>query len=1122
MKVQIKKLISSVLALAMTASLFTTSLVSAAPILPMSTITDYKIAGFSYNTCNEVFTYKEVNFTGKAIYAPGWIHDNAGNNVVINLSEIAENSSLIDTATLKVTLDLRSPEAGAVQEFKVISAALPTYEDGSYIAYEDMQKEVDGTKINNIIKAGQVFDPEAPDQKRFELTYGNTTLPTITFDVKDWVLTQLEDDDATNDVMAFALCNVGYDAEGNKGYLSKHASSTAKCTCAYCADPNTTFYAAHINAGVNSISLEVTYIDDSVVKAQELVDLKADIAAGNQTAVDSKLAEIWGSDDYYYKKYQDLNNKEAVHSAILATEEFWQLKKSVKTAVITAYDAENVLALNKKVYSGLQNVGKNSEYVVTGINCTGGTSFASQGKDIVTGEWNAVRGLKFAYNLTSLQDTKEFIKYVGFTPAQGINEYKTGGNNYCEPITAGMAEGGAVVPAPISAEKFSDITDRAQLVNATSEPLATDPSAIPTQHIWDRNITAEQNDQTNGEIITFDTVDITEDFTSKVDDGIASYIFWLVNRDRKSTGYYNGAIHSSVTVEYVSAPELFETGTTEKKVKYLSLFDADLATTYASLADTMKAVVDEHIINSTATDMQTLVGDVKALISSDSVALPLIKEAISSEDTEEIKSYIQLIMGGKSYEFARYEGCADAVNAALAEVNNDDLTTEIFAATVKAAVADAMAARKTVLEDYVYYSNMRPNIDINGTSDNAFHTAIKVEPFLTSNLVQKQNNPQMHTGQYTVSSGQKVYLDLSRIEGTEEFIKYASFVPMINAWGFCSQTKDDVYLRPDEVVAGEAITAVVVPAKVPAGYTYEELKADYKLAYDDRAHLAVVGDDALRTDAAAIPTQYVVNAEEAAKVNNYESSVEQGGRQTVDMDMDVVDITADLKARIANGDDMASYNFWLNPGKEVPAGVTSVSSLPEYWSKILTNNDEYKVYIEYVTEDEFIANVKTSDNTKAYVEFVLTDVNANVWENQVTAEAEAQILEAARNHDCATYAEFRTMVNNLVKAQRDTDLVLSDITTKDNGYSVSITNQTDDVKPMFVVAAAYGENNKMLASVIYTEAGNIVEKIDVRGNAGFTFAFDGVEGVKEIKVFCWADAATIKPYCDAKTYTVTQ
>ncbi len=181
----------------------------------------------------------------------------------------------------------------------------------------------------------------------------------------------------------------------------------------------------------------------------------------------------------------------------------------------------------------------------------------------------------------------------------------------------------------------------------------------------------------------------------------------------------------------------------------------------------------------------------------------------------------------------------------------------------------------------------------------------------------------------------------------------------------------------------------------------------------------------------------------------------------------------------------------------------------------------YMLYPEIISDDKDVAFRfrNTPTITAEYMN------NYDLYEMYKTNEAErSNIIDAfAFINDITLTQDSQTIANTIgvpenlglfeskIRNYKLLEVTMSEITVTETGYSVDITNNTDNALPIFVAACAFGENNKMLSSKVF-------EKSQIEGSDSFSFDFEGVLDIKQVKVFCWSDSSIIKPYCPNKLY----
>jgi len=87
--------------------------------------------------------------------------------------------------------------------------------------------------------------------------------------------------------------------------------------------------------------------------------------------------------------------------------------------------------------------------------------------------------------------------------------------------------------------------------------------------------------------------------------------------------------------------------------------------------------------------------------------------------------------------------------------------------------------------------------------------------------------------------------------------------------------------------------------------------------------------------------------------------------------------------------------------------------------------------------------------------------------------------------------------------------------------TISLKNYTDSVKPIKLVAAAYGAGNRMLGAQVITEpvTGSMDTFLPANDVKIFDYSLTGLPtGTQYIRVFAWNDFTNISSYCGAYTY----
>lgn len=232
-----------------------------------------------------------------------------------------------------------------------------------------------------------------------------------------------------------------------------------------------------------------------------------------------------------------------------------------------------------------------------------------------------------------------------------------------------------------------------------------------------------------------------------------------------------------------------------------------------------------------------------------------------------------------------------------------------------------------------------------------------------------------------------------------------------------------------------------------------------------------------------------------ALVNAYAKSEVSIGMPNVGGNYDFVfsyDITSDIKA-LENG--QGSLYYMIHPqkidnGNFVDFRFRNVPKIN------VTYKNAYDLYTLYKAAD---------DRKKAEI----IDVFAFIYDIELAQNSET--IAAGLNTD-----SFDDFENGILK-YKQYDVTIGTIEKTETGYTVDITSHKNGQQPIFAVACAYGENNKMLTSVVFDKTA-----IDSKATESFAFDFASTDGISEIKVFCWNSSDIMKPYCENRTYTVTK
>ncbi|MDY3929735.1 MAG: hypothetical protein SOZ34_10295, partial [Clostridia bacterium] len=125
-------------------------------------------------------------------------------------------------------------------------------------------------------------------------------------------------------------------------------------------------------------------------------------------------------------------------------------------------------------------------------------------------------------------------------------------------------------------------------------------------------------------------------------------------------------------------------------------------------------------------------------------------------------------------------------------------------------------------------------------------------------------------------------------------------------------------------------------------------------------------------------------------------------------DFGSVDITENIIPKILNGDETAAYTLWLDPD--------------EYNICISVEPRSYTVDVSYITESKFLEKLTTSDNTAAYLDFVLSDSEMELY-NGLSAESQSEVLAEVKSTGYGSMNEFTAAVKNAVNAKIDKELL---------------------------------------------------------------------------------------------------
>ncbi|MDY3928273.1 MAG: hypothetical protein SOZ34_02805, partial [Clostridia bacterium] len=171
-----------------------------------------------------------------------------------------------------------------------------------------------------------------------------------------------------------------------------------------------------------------------------------------------------------------------------------------------------------------------------------------------------------------------------------------------------------------------------------------------------------------------------------------------------------------------------------------------------------------------------------------------------------------------------------------------------------------------------------------------------------------------------------------------------------------------------------------------------------------------------------------------------------------------------------------------------------------------------KITVTYMNSYDLYNEYKNSTDSTKKAEII--DVYAFV--NDITlTENSADIVSTLNNAE--TFEQFE----QIIKDYRPLDVILGEVAAVEaGGMSVTVKNNTNKDMPVFVIAAAYGTNNKLLTTSVFSNESGTVSAIAANAEENFSFSFADVEGVKNVRVFCWTDFNTIKPYCPSSDYSI--
>lgn len=174
------------------------------------------------------------------------------------------------------------------------------------------------------------------------------------------------------------------------------------------------------------------------------------------------------------------------------------------------------------------------------------------------------------------------------------------------------------------------------------------------------------------------------------------------------------------------------------------------------------------------------------------------------------------------------------------------------------------------------------------------------------------------------------------------------------------------------------------------------------------------------------------------------------------------DLTASLKEALAGTDSLKAYSFWL-------------SNETRYMS---VRNWKTTVTFDFITQEQFLANAKTSENTESYVLRVLT-TKANKEAYEALSDAEkATVHSVVKNAEFSSMSDFQKVVkntvNNVAGMSEDNMSTMEEVLVP--AYMDKFISDTDEYKEFITLSAA---GQKYVRSYINTNKASLTGSADL-------------------------------------------